>query len=124
MGDNDLNAPQDAGNAQEESRRQTRGTFSDPTFRRQADGAIRSVVTLTRDQVADALQTTGNTVDRLIRSGELAAFRLGQRWRIPVWAVACFQEKGIQHVEKFGAVSEAVRVRFLKIQQHRRPRVV
>lgn len=44
----------------------------------------------TRQEVADILRVTTRTVDRLIRVGDLKAFRVGRAVRVPEEALRAF----------------------------------
>lgn len=43
---------------------------------------------LTLAEAAARLRIHRNTAERLVRSGELAAVRVGRQWRIPMSAIA------------------------------------
>lgn len=48
---------------------------------------------LTCKEVAEHWQLSQNTVNRMIKRGELAAVRFGKTWRIPAASVADYERK-------------------------------
>lgn len=50
---------------------------------------------LTCKEVAEHWQLSQNTVNRMIRRGELEAVRFGATWRIPAEAVRSYERRGV-----------------------------
>ena len=62
----------------------------------QPDGAVGSEKWLTCKEVAEHWRLSQNTVNRMIRRGDLEAVRFGATWRIPAEAVLSYERRGKQ----------------------------
>jgi len=68
---------------------------------RKKGGVSMDKVYLTTEEVAELLQMHVRTVQRLIRDGEIGAFKVGGRWKIPAEEIKALEKKNFNRKEYY-----------------------